>query len=187
MLRKRKEPKAKKSLVEAVMRDMQGTAAEKLAMFQKLKAAGGFGNASATELRKVENMLQTLRRWRRSEMRDADVCPTCGGVNDCGMEKGASTCWCFTMPHVFPVRTTEQSGGCYCHACLTRIMDEARSAEQFHQKRCHGEAGSAGRDQSRTCGVMPPGLTPPMLRRRKGHCGIAARMSFARQTLQHIA
>jgi hypothetical protein len=60
MLRKRKRPKAKKSMVEALMRDMQGTAAEKLAMFEKLKAAGGFANASAAELRKVENMLRTF-------------------------------------------------------------------------------------------------------------------------------
>jgi hypothetical protein len=60
MLPKRKESKAKKSMVEALMRDMQGSAAEKLAMFEKLKAAGGFGNASASELRKVENMLKTF-------------------------------------------------------------------------------------------------------------------------------
>jgi hypothetical protein len=60
MLRKRKEPKAKKSMVEALMRDMQGSAAEKLAMFQKLRAAGGFASASAAELRKVENMLRAF-------------------------------------------------------------------------------------------------------------------------------
>jgi len=60
MLRKRKEPKAKKSVAEALMRDMQGTAAEKLVLFQKLKAAGGFANMSASELRKVENMLRTF-------------------------------------------------------------------------------------------------------------------------------
>jgi hypothetical protein len=30
MLRKRKEPKAKKSVAEAILQDMQGTAAEKL-------------------------------------------------------------------------------------------------------------------------------------------------------------
>jgi hypothetical protein len=44
-----------------------GTATEKLAMFEKLKAAGGFANASAAELRKVENMLRTFadgeRKW----------------------------------------------------------------------------------------------------------------------------
>jgi hypothetical protein len=33
MLRKRKEPRAKKSVLETLMRDMQGTAAEKLVLF----------------------------------------------------------------------------------------------------------------------------------------------------------
>ena len=60
MLRKRKAPKVKKSVAEALMRDMQGTAAEKLVLFEKLKAAGGFANESAAELRKVENMLRTF-------------------------------------------------------------------------------------------------------------------------------
>ena len=59
MLRKR-EAKARKSILETLMRDMQGKAAEKLALFGKLKAAGGFANASATELRKAENMLRAL-------------------------------------------------------------------------------------------------------------------------------
>jgi hypothetical protein len=65
MLRKRKKPKAKKSMVEALMRDMQGSAAEKLALFEKLKAAGGFANASAAELRNVENMLRTFVAMER--------------------------------------------------------------------------------------------------------------------------
>jgi hypothetical protein len=60
MLRKRKEPKARKSILETLMRDMQGTAAQKLVLFEKLKAAGGFVNASATELRKAEDMLRAL-------------------------------------------------------------------------------------------------------------------------------
>jgi hypothetical protein len=60
MLRKRKEPKPKKRILETLLRDMQGTAADKLALFEKLKAAGGFANESAAELRKVENMLRTF-------------------------------------------------------------------------------------------------------------------------------
>ena len=39
MLRKRKEPKGKKSVAEALLRDMQGTAAQKLAAFEKLQAS----------------------------------------------------------------------------------------------------------------------------------------------------
>ena len=42
------------------MRDVRRSAAQKLAVFEKLKTAGGFASASATELRKVENMLRTF-------------------------------------------------------------------------------------------------------------------------------
>ena len=60
MLRKRKEPKAKKSVAEALLRDMQGTAANKLALFEKLKARGGFDGEDRRELVKVERMLRTF-------------------------------------------------------------------------------------------------------------------------------
>ena len=60
MLRKKKEPKAKKSIAETLLRDMQGTAAEKLALFEKLKARGGFDGENRRELVKVENMLRTF-------------------------------------------------------------------------------------------------------------------------------
>jgi hypothetical protein len=53
VLRKKKEPSRKKSILETLMRDMQGTAAQKLVLFGKLEAAGGFVNASAAELRKA--------------------------------------------------------------------------------------------------------------------------------------
>jgi hypothetical protein len=39
---------------------MQGTPTEKLALFEKLKAAGGIANASPGESRKVERMLRTF-------------------------------------------------------------------------------------------------------------------------------
>jgi hypothetical protein len=57
-LRKRKVPKAKKSVAETLLRDIQGTAAETLALVEK--AAGGFPNESTVELRKIENMLRTF-------------------------------------------------------------------------------------------------------------------------------
>jgi len=60
MLRKWKEPKARKSILETLMRDMQGAGAQKLALFEKLKASGGFANASAAKLQKVENMLRSF-------------------------------------------------------------------------------------------------------------------------------
>jgi hypothetical protein len=60
MLRKRKEPKAKKSIAETLLRDMQGTAAQKLALFEKLKARGGFDGEDRRELLTVERMLRTF-------------------------------------------------------------------------------------------------------------------------------
>jgi len=61
MLRKRKQPKPKKkSLAEALLRDMQGTAAEKLALFEKVKLRGGFAGEDRAELLRVERMLRTF-------------------------------------------------------------------------------------------------------------------------------
>jgi hypothetical protein len=60
MLRKRKEPKPKKSVAETLLRDMQGTAAEKLAMFEKLRGRGAFDGEDQRELVKLENMLRTF-------------------------------------------------------------------------------------------------------------------------------
>jgi hypothetical protein len=60
MLRKKKEAKPKKSIAETLLRDMQGTAAEKLALFEKLKARGGFNGQDHRELLKVERMLRTF-------------------------------------------------------------------------------------------------------------------------------
>jgi hypothetical protein len=60
MLRKRNEPKPKKSVAVALLRDMQATAAEKLALFEKLKARGGFAGEDRAELLRVERMLRTF-------------------------------------------------------------------------------------------------------------------------------
>jgi hypothetical protein len=38
VLRNRKEPKAKKSIAEALLREMEGTGAEKLALFKKTES-----------------------------------------------------------------------------------------------------------------------------------------------------
>jgi hypothetical protein len=58
VLRKRKEPKAKRSIAAALLRDMQGTAAEKLAAFAKLRARGAFDGMDRRELLRIENMLR---------------------------------------------------------------------------------------------------------------------------------
>jgi hypothetical protein len=60
MLRKRKQPKVKKSIAETLLRDMQGAAATKLALFEKLKARGGFDGEDRRELVNVENILRTF-------------------------------------------------------------------------------------------------------------------------------
>jgi hypothetical protein len=60
MLQKRKEPKAKKSIAMTLMRDLQGTAAEKLAMFEKVRAAGGFAKEDPADLAEAEKMLRAF-------------------------------------------------------------------------------------------------------------------------------
>jgi hypothetical protein len=55
MLRKRKESK-RKSIALILMRDLQGSAAQKLAMFEKVRAAGGF--AKESDLAEAERMLR---------------------------------------------------------------------------------------------------------------------------------
>jgi len=64
MLRKRKESK-RKSIAMTLMRDVQGSAAEKLRMFEKVRAAGGFANENPAELAEAEKMLREFARWRR--------------------------------------------------------------------------------------------------------------------------
>ena len=60
MLRKRKEAKAKRSILDTLLRDMQGTPAEKLVLFGRLKAAGAFVHESAAELTEAEKTLRTF-------------------------------------------------------------------------------------------------------------------------------
>jgi hypothetical protein len=60
MLRKRKERKAKKSIAETLARDLQGTAAEKLVMFEKLRERGAFAGVDRRELHELQNMLRTF-------------------------------------------------------------------------------------------------------------------------------
>jgi hypothetical protein len=58
VLRKKKGPKAKKRILETLLRDMHGTPAQKLALFERLKAAGAFVNESAAELGEAEKTLR---------------------------------------------------------------------------------------------------------------------------------
>jgi uncharacterized caspase-like protein len=58
--RRRIGDRCRESVAEALLRDMQGTAAEKLALFEKLKARGGFAGEDRAEILKVERMLRTF-------------------------------------------------------------------------------------------------------------------------------
>jgi hypothetical protein len=58
MLRKRKEAKAKRSILETLLRDMQGTAAERLVLFERLKTASAFVNEPVIGLAEAEKALR---------------------------------------------------------------------------------------------------------------------------------
>jgi hypothetical protein len=45
-------------LALSLMRDAQGTAAQKVAMFQKVRAAGGFAKEDPADLEEAERMLR---------------------------------------------------------------------------------------------------------------------------------
>lgn len=66
MLRKKKEQKARKSVAEVLLRDMQGTAAERLAHVEKLRARGGFDGENRAQLLKVERMSRLFAATEKS-------------------------------------------------------------------------------------------------------------------------
>jgi hypothetical protein len=57
MLQKRKKPKGK-SIALTLMRDVQGSAAAKLAMFEKVPAARGFATEHNADLAEAEKLLR---------------------------------------------------------------------------------------------------------------------------------
>ena len=69
---------------------------------------------------------------RDGAMPDAEICPACGRLNECGMAKGETECWCFALPHVLPVNAADRGVGCYCRTCLARAIahGEARKIEE---------------------------------------------------------
>jgi hypothetical protein len=71
MLRKQKESKARKSILETLLRDMQGSAAERLALFERLRAAGEFVNEPVTGVAEAEKTLRLLAAMEKgSGVRD---------------------------------------------------------------------------------------------------------------------
>jgi hypothetical protein len=66
MLRKRKERK-RKSIALTLIRDLKGTAAQKLAMFEKVRAAGGFANEDPADLAQADSMLREFAAMEKKE------------------------------------------------------------------------------------------------------------------------
>jgi hypothetical protein len=60
MLPKRRAPKPKKSIAMSLMLDVQGSAAQKLEMFEKVRAAGGFAKEDPADLAEAEKMLRAF-------------------------------------------------------------------------------------------------------------------------------
>jgi hypothetical protein len=65
VLRKRKEPK-RKSIALTFMRDLQRSAAEKLRMFENMRAAGGFAKEEPTDVQEAEKLLHEFAAMETS-------------------------------------------------------------------------------------------------------------------------
>jgi hypothetical protein len=67
MSRKWTAPK-RKSIALSLMRDVQGSAAEKLRMFEKVRAAGGFANELPADLAEAEKLLREFVAMEKGSM-----------------------------------------------------------------------------------------------------------------------
>jgi hypothetical protein len=65
---------------------------------------------------------------------EGHLCPRCGRANECGMEKGETTCWCFELPHLLSVSETEHSGRCYCRQCLSRMIADREGGGRIDEQ-----------------------------------------------------
>lgn len=54
------------------------------------------------------------------------ICPGCGTRFGCGMKAGEKRCWCADLPPLLTVPAGKEAG-CYCPACLARMLAEAQS------------------------------------------------------------
>ena len=68
-----------------------------------------------------------------SDALDPDRCPLCGNGNDCGMARGAETCWCFeaTIPDELIERIPAEARGvvCVCKVCANEATAKPLSTE----------------------------------------------------------
>jgi hypothetical protein len=62
-----------------------------------------------------------------------ELCPLCGGPNECGIAAGNSDCWCFTAsvaPEVIDqIPVEERDRACVCRACASKTGRPEGSAE----------------------------------------------------------
>ena len=56
---------------------------------------------------------------------DRSRCPECGQENHCGFD-GRTPCWC-AAPELERLKPQAGAGGCYCRACLDRLLARQRS------------------------------------------------------------
>ncbi|MGB4115217.1 MAG: cysteine-rich CWC family protein [Polaromonas sp.] len=55
----------------------------------------------------------------------ASTCPQCGAGLRCGAVSGDETCWCFDMPRVVALPSSDltQKASCLCRNCLQQLID----------------------------------------------------------------
>lgn len=60
-----------------------------------------------------------------------NTCPRCGAAFTCGMQAGASACWCAAFPAAFAVPGADEvaaEAGCYCPRCLAALIAEKEAS-----------------------------------------------------------
>ncbi len=62
---------------------------------------------------------------------DPSRCPLCGKANECGAERGASTCWCYSarIPEdvLNRIPADQRDRACICEACARGDRGSASS------------------------------------------------------------
>ena len=65
---------------------------------------------------------------------DPARCPSCGEGNDCGLERGKSTCWCFaeTVDEAAIVKISDKSRdiACLCRSCASGRQNPKKVTRQ---------------------------------------------------------
>ncbi|OZG75050.1 hypothetical protein BTA51_01230 [Hahella sp. CCB-MM4] len=71
------------------------------------------------------------RDEQRKQIPDAytHCCPGCGKPAQCDLEKGKSTCWCFSLPHDERHHEPFVEGDkCFCRSCLAARRASSKPA-----------------------------------------------------------